>query len=68
MIIKKNIFLVNTRYFKTLNKKTSFYNFCFPKINLKSTFKVSLKKKIKTTPKVGFKKKKKYRCKKKNKY
>jgi len=56
MIIKKNIFLVNARYFKTLNKKTSFYNFCFPKINLKSTL-VSLKKKIKTTPKVGLKKK-----------
>jgi len=58
MIIKKNIFLVNARYFKTLNKKTSFYNFCFPKINLKSTL-VSLKKKIKTTPKVGLKKKNK---------
>ena len=50
MIIKKNIFLDRIRHFKTLNKKTSFYNFYVPKINLKK------KKKIKSTRKGGLKK------------
>jgi hypothetical protein len=50
MIIKKNIFLVNKCYFKTLIKKTSFYAILFPKINLKKnvkyTSKINLKKKF----------------------
>ena len=63
MIIKKNIFLARIRHFKTLNKKTSFYNFYVPKINfkkkikIKSTRKGGLKKKTKGTPKAGLKKK-----------
>ncbi len=60
MIIKKNIFLVNKCYFKTLIKKTSFYAILFPEINLKKnvkyTSKINLKKKyIKGTS--GLKKK-----------
>lgn len=63
MIIKKNIFLAHIRHFKTLNKKTSFYNFYIPKINLKKKIKIKsirkggLKKKTKGTSKAGLKKK-----------
>jgi hypothetical protein len=42
MIIKKNIFLDRIRHFKTLNKKTSFYNFYVPKINLKKKKKLKV--------------------------
>jgi len=62
MIIKKNIFLARIRHFKTLNKKTSFYNFYIPKINLKKKIKIKnirkgdLKKKTKGTSKAGLKK------------
>jgi len=62
MIIKKNIFLARIRHFKTLNKKTSFYSFYIPKINLKKKIKIKnirkadLKKKTKGTSKAGLKK------------
>jgi len=62
MIIKKNIFLARIRHFKTLKKKTSFYNFYIPKINLKKKIKIkkkrkeNLKKKTKGTSKAGLKK------------
>jgi hypothetical protein len=61
-MIRKNIFLVNKCYFKTLIKKTNFYAILFPeiilkkKINIKYTSKVNLKKKnTKGTPKKNFK-------------